>query len=36
MPENRPFTSEEDKIILHLFDQLKIRQWSIIAKKLTD
>jgi hypothetical protein len=36
MPENKPFTPEEDGIIIYLYDELKIKQWSLIAKKLTE
>ena len=36
MPENKPFSLEEDKIILYLYDELKIKQWSLVAKKMTE
>ena len=36
MPENKPFTEEEDKIIKHLYENEKITKWAIIARKLTE
>ena len=36
MPENKPFTPEEDKIILYLYEQLKIKKWALVAKKMSE
>lgn len=35
MSLNRPFSEEEDKIIRYLYDELKIKKWGVIAKKMT-
>lgn len=36
MPERKVWTSEEDKLLKHLKEDLKIPKWSIIAKKMAD
>ena len=36
MPDNRPFIPQEDKIIKELYEEQKIANWAIIARKLTE
>lgn len=36
MPENRPFTPYEDKLIKNFYEEQKITKWAIIARKLTE
>lgn len=36
MPERKLWTAEEDTVLKHLKEDLCIRKWSIIAKKMAD
>ena len=36
MPDNKPFTEEEDRTIKFLFEDLKIKQWAMVAKIMTE
>lgn len=36
MSENKTFTEEEDKLIKYLYDDLKIKKWAMVAKRMAD
>lgn len=36
MPERRAWTTEEDKILKHLKEDLQIVKWSAIARRMAD
>ena len=36
MRDNRPFTEQEDKLIKDLFEEQNIKNWSMVARKLTE
>ena len=36
MPENKAFNPEEDKLIRHVYDEVRIKNWGMIAKTLTE
>ena len=36
MPENKAFSEEEDQLIRHLYEEMRIKKWGMIAKTLTE
>lgn len=36
MPERKPWTPEEDKVLKFLREEQKITKWSLIAKKMSE